>query len=248
MSTLKRSERNSIIEDYRNGVLNPNYEVIQTKTKGRYTVRKRKVPLTDEQLEQLNDITTRQADDDIDHVQSAKRIEPAMSANAGSGEALATGMSPSGAKRSKKENALFDLQNQLNTQMLYRLNELTNKVTKLKAWKKKMKTTMYEEEDDDSFAAQQQPIGSDEALANATNATNAMNISEAANAVSTNAVSVSVSPNEQDVNSHQYLEQIPQQYMDDSFATQSEMEEANGMSPTYLYGARGGIDYSKFGF
>ena len=55
MSTLKRSERNSIIEDYRNGVLNPNYEVIQTKTKGRYTVRKRKVPLTEEQLATLTD-------------------------------------------------------------------------------------------------------------------------------------------------------------------------------------------------
>ena len=61
MSTLKRSERNSIIEDYRNGVLNPNYEVIQTKTKGRYTVRKRKIPLTDEQLEQLNQV----ANDDV---------------------------------------------------------------------------------------------------------------------------------------------------------------------------------------
>ena len=57
LSTLKRSERNSIIEEYRNCVLNQNYEVIQTKTKGRYTVRKRKIPLTDEQLEQLNQVS-----------------------------------------------------------------------------------------------------------------------------------------------------------------------------------------------
>ena len=54
MSTLKRSERNCIIEDYRNGIINPNYEVIQTKTKGRYTVRKRKVPLTEEQIAALD--------------------------------------------------------------------------------------------------------------------------------------------------------------------------------------------------
>ena len=54
MSTLKRSERNCIIEDYRNGIIHPNYEVIQTKTKGRYTVRKRKVPLTEEQLATLS--------------------------------------------------------------------------------------------------------------------------------------------------------------------------------------------------
>ena len=51
---LKRSERNSIIEDFRNGIINPEYEVKATKTKGRYTVRKRKVPLTDEQMEQLD--------------------------------------------------------------------------------------------------------------------------------------------------------------------------------------------------
>ena len=48
---LKRSERNGIIEDFRNGIINPEYEVKATKTKGRYTVRKRKVPLTDEQME-----------------------------------------------------------------------------------------------------------------------------------------------------------------------------------------------------
>ena len=131
MSTLKRSERNSIIEDYRNGVLNPNYEVIQTKTKGRYTVRKRKIPLTDEQLEQLNQV----ANDDVQQSVQQSVQQPV------------NGVKP----RSKKENALFDLQNQLNTQMLYRLNELTNKVIKLKAWKKKMKHEMYEEDEQESI-------------------------------------------------------------------------------------------------
>ena len=135
MSTLKRSERNSIIEDYRNGVLNPNYEVIQTKTKGRYTVRKRKIPLTDEQLEQLNQVSN-------DDVQQSVQQQ-------------INGVKP----RSKKENALFDLQNQLNTQMLYRLNELTNKVIKLKAWKKKMKHEIYEEDEQESITTpEQEPI------------------------------------------------------------------------------------------
>ena len=177
MSTLKRSERNSIIEDYRNGVLNPNYEVIQTKTKGRYTVRKRKIPLTDEELEQLNQV----ANDDVQ--QSVQQ--------------QINGVKP----RSKKENALFDLQNQLNTQMLYRLNELTNKVIKLKAWKKKMKHEIYEEDEQETITAP-----------------------------------------EQEPDPQSYLNQIPQQYSEQE-------EEPVDMMPTQcMYGARNGIDYSKFGF
>ena len=66
MSTLKRSERNCIIEDYHNGIIHPNYEVIQTKTKGRYTVRKRKVPLTEEQLATLTGNSPTDNDDDND--------------------------------------------------------------------------------------------------------------------------------------------------------------------------------------
>ena len=186
MSTLKRSERNSIIEDYRNGVLNPNYEVIQTKTKGRYTVRKRKIPLTDEQLEQLNQVAN-------DDVQQSVQQPVKQQIN--------------GVKRSKKENALFDLQNQLNTQMLYRLNELTNKVIKLKAWKKKMKHEMYEEDEQESIIApEQEPITTPE----------------------------------QEPDPQSYLNQIPQQYIE---------EEPVDMMPTQcMYGARNGIDYSKFGF
>ena len=219
MSTLKRSERNSIIEDYRNGVLNPNYEVIQTKTKGRYTVRKRKIPLTDEQLEQLNDITIHDHNDDIDHVQQ-----------------IETTNKPNSVKRSKKENALFDLQNQLNTQMLYRLNELTNKVTKLKAWKKKVKNEIYEDEPIESIIANEmshkpiepiQPIQQDEQIQQPIQP---------------------IQQDEQDINSHQYLEQIPQQYLEDNIEQIEHSEAANIMSPNYMYGARYGIDYSKFGF
>ena len=181
MSTLKRSERNSIIEDYRNGVLNPNYEVIQTKTKGRYTVRKRKIPLTDEQLEQLNQVSN-------DDVQQSVQQSVQQQIN---------GVKP----RSKKENALFDLQNQLNTQMLYRLNELTNKVIKLKAWKKKMKHEIYEEDEQESITTP-----------------------------------------EQEPDPQSYLNQIPQQYIT------SEEEPVDMMPTQCLYGARNGIDYSKFGF
>ena len=71
-STLKRSERNCIIEDFRNGIINPNYEVIQTKTKGRYTVRKRKVPLTEEQLAALNEP---EDDDEYDDEESTPRTK-----------------------------------------------------------------------------------------------------------------------------------------------------------------------------
>ena len=43
-------------------------------------------------------------------------------------------------------SVINDLQNQLNQQMLYRLNELTNKVVKLKTWKKKVKQDLYSED------------------------------------------------------------------------------------------------------
>ena len=58
--SIKVSLRNSIIEDYRNGIINPDYEVVKTKTKGRYTVRRRKVPLTEEEINELQNNTTEQ--------------------------------------------------------------------------------------------------------------------------------------------------------------------------------------------
>ena len=51
MSTrLPASKRNAIIADFTNGVNDPDYEVIPSKTiKGKYTVRKRKAEETPEQ-------------------------------------------------------------------------------------------------------------------------------------------------------------------------------------------------------
>ena len=217
MSTLKRSERNSIIEDYRNGVLNPNYEVIQTKTKGRYTLRKRKVPLTDEQLEQLSAIDDNDDSSIVQHTQQP--IKPPV-------------------KRSKKENSLFDLQNQLNTQMLYRLNELTNKVIKLKAWKKKMKQDLSYEEDDNMPENSVSQVPESEAVS-----------------APEQPESVSQQPKQPESVSHAYLEQIPQEYIEQQYISEPlgeptylEQQQQQSYEPTYMYGARGGIDYSKFGF
>ena len=214
MSTLKRSERNSIIEDYRNGVLNPNYEVIQTKTKGRYTVRKRKVPLTDEQLEQLSAI------DDIVPPQGVGHDDSSIVQH------TQQPIKPNSVKRSKKENSLFDLQNQLNTQMLYRINELTNKVIKLKAWKKKMKQDLSYEEDDNMPENSVSQVPESEAVS-----------------APEQPESVSQQPKQPESVSHAYLEQIPQEYIEQP----TYMDEPT-YEPTYMYGARGGIDYSKFGF
>jgi hypothetical protein len=47
MSRLADSQRNSLIEDFRNGIVNPDFDIIPNKNvKGKYTVRKRKVPLS----------------------------------------------------------------------------------------------------------------------------------------------------------------------------------------------------------
>ena len=211
MSTLKRSERNSIIEDYRNGVLNPNYEVIQTKTKGRYTVRRRKVPLTEEQLEQLSN---QGANDEPEVVMpSFNQITAPINTPV---------------KRSKKENALFDLQNQFNTQMLYRLNDLTNKVIKLKAWKKKMKQEMYEDDEES-----EQP-GSPVQPMPEPGSSHTQQIDEPVQ----QPIQPMSEPSEPDPQA--YLGQIPQQYIEE--------EPVDTMPPQYMYGARSGIDYSNFGF
>ena len=164
--SLKRSERNSIIEDFRSGVLHPEYEVTVTKTPGKFMVRKRKIPLTDEQLDDLYEA---QAYKNYPSwfASSEARARSAFTKPSSSqrptgeqrySEADDDTSSPSPStfanikpKRSKKENALFDLQNQLNTQMLHRINELTNKVVKLKAWKKKVKQELYEDVPDETI-------------------------------------------------------------------------------------------------
>ena len=139
--SIKVSLRNSIIEDYRNGIINPDYEVVKTKTKGRYTVRKRKVPLTEEEINELqNNNTTEQQTRGYNSIENRDNTY----------RSLADPMPPTSLtmpKVSKKENALFDLQNQLNAQLLYRINELTDKVSKLKTFKKKVKKDFYENDD-----------------------------------------------------------------------------------------------------
>ena len=140
--SIKVSLRNSIIEDYRNGIINPDYEVVKTKTKGRYTVRKRKVPLTEEEINELQNNTPEQQTRGYNSIERIKSETAYRS--------LADPMPPTSLtmpKVSKKENALFDLQNQLNAQLLYRINELTDKVSKLKTFKKKVKKDFYENDD-----------------------------------------------------------------------------------------------------
>ena len=220
---LKRSERNSIIEDFRNGIINPEYEVKATKTKGRYTVRKRKVPLTDEQMEQLD---------------GGEEQEDQPKVRAPTKNATITQQLPP-VKRSKKENALFELQNQLNSQMLTQITELTNKVAKLKAWKKAVKKEMYEEvEDQPEMKQQVEPQVEQQ-------------------------VEQQMEPEVQPLTSSEirqmepdYMSQIPEQYIQ---LTSSELRqydepqqyvqpEQTFEEPAYFPSSRNSIDYSKFGF
>lgn len=208
MSTLKRSERNCIIEDYRNGVVNPYYEVIQTKTKGRYTVRKRKVPLTEEQCDELSQNQNDEYDDDDIEVKpkakpKVKQVQQPMTVT-----------------NLKKDNALFNLQNQLNEQMLYRLTELTNKVTKLKSWKKSIKQVLEQCDDDDVEQVTQQQDNNDVEQDN-------------------NDVEQVSQQQDNTTQQQEYLNRIPQEYVEP-------IDEQYSM-PQY-YNTRSHIDYSKFGF
>ena len=225
MSTLKRSERNCIIEDYHNGIIHPNYEVIQTKTKGRYTVRKRKVPLTEEQLATL---TGNSADNDAGNDNDAageqqpitkRSITDGNLATDGNSRQLALpGCCVAGSDRDR--HAIADLQNQLNQQMLYRLNELTNKVVKLKTWKKKIKQELYSDEQDNLEAQCQEPTQDNVSCPMPEQEQTDGNL---------------YCPDE----GHEYLNKIPQEYVQDNT-----MQEC--VQPRYFN--RSLIDYSKFGF
>ena len=215
-STLKRSERNCIIEDFRNGIINPNYEVIQTKTKGRYTVRKRKVPLTEEQLAALdNDDDIEQGDDEpMPRTKSTPRKQGTPQRNFNNNitkwnEAF------------RPNDQIFDLQNQLNEQMLYRLNELTNKVIKLKTWKKKVKQDLYVDDTNDDVHDEPSP-------------------SVEPSPVQVNEVN--------EVNDYEYLNKIPQEYIsgNDNDMTSSAPSQYEQLYNTCRRSSK--IDYSKFGF
>ena len=209
---LKRSERNSIIEDFRNGIINPEYEVKATKTKGRYTVRKRKVPLTDEQM---NELDGGEEQEDQPKVRTVAK-----------NTTITQQLPP--LKRSKKENALFELQNQLNSQMLTQITELTNKVAKLKAWKKAVKKEMYEEVED-------QP--------------EMRSMTEGLKQQVEPSVEPSVEPEVQQQMEPDYMSQIPEQYIQQYEEPQQYVQsEQTFEEPAYYPSSRNSIDYSKFGF
>ena len=210
MSTLKRSERNCIIEDYRNGIINPNYEVIQTKTKGRYTVRKRKVPLTEEQIAAL-DNGDDEYDDDVEEPvtpqrKTTRKTQPRKT------------VAP---EQYYNSSVINDLQNQLNQQMLYRLNELTNKVVKLKTWKKKIKQDLYSEDVEPIVEPSVEPV-----------------VEPQVEQMEQNYVEPQV-----EQNGYEYLSRIPQQYVEQQYG--NEVEQSAAMRP---FNTRSKIDYSKFGF
>ena len=251
MSTLKRSERNCIIEDYHNGIIHPNYEVIQTKTKGRYTVRKRKVPLTEEQLATL---TGNSADNDAGNDNDAageqqpitkRSITDGNLATDGNSRQLALpGCCIAGSDRDR--HAIADLQNQLNQQMLYRLNELTNKVVKLKTWKKKIKQELYSDEQDNLAAQCQDPTqdNSCQEQENSCQAPTQGNLR--CQEPTTEPEQGNLRCQEQTDDNlycpdegHEYLNKIPQEYVQDNT-----MQEY--VQPRYFN--RSLIDYSKFGF
>ena len=223
MSTLKRSERNCIIEDYRNGIINPNYEVIQTKTKGRYTVRKRKVPLTEEQIAALDNGDDEYDDDDDDvkersatqrKTQPRKTVAPEQYYNS---------------------SVINDLQNQLNQQMLYRLNELTNKVVKLKTWKKKVKQDLYSEDVEPSV----EPVVEPQVVEHSNEVERMNEVNErSCEQVEQNEVM-------RHYDQHEYLSRIPQEYVNDGYEVEQSRAEGDAMRP---YNKRSRIDYSKFGF
>lgn len=224
--SIKVSLRNSIIEDYRNGIINPDYEVVKTKTKGRYTVRKRKVPLTEEEINELqNNNTTEQ------QTRGYNSIERSESETAY--RSLAEPMPPTSLtmpKVSKKENALFDLQNQLNAQLLYRINELTDKVSKLKTFKKKVKKDFYENDDNNEDTEHESAMESSQRLFERSE-------SEAVEQPTTIPQS-----------GYEYMANIPND-ADKEVAEQPGQPEPqyNTYQPVKNY-KRNKIDYAKFGF
>ena len=228
--TLKRSERNSIIEDYRNGILNPDYEVIPTKTKGRYTVRKRKTPLTESQLAELEAAQDNELVDE-----EGEPVKPKAAPRK-----TATKQSPQGEIQTVREKALYtELQNQLNSQMLLQLNELTNKVSKLKAWKKKVKNEMYEEVNEPPQQPQQQPqVQQQQPEGNAVNEEGKSAVNEQPEPQ----LEQQQPQTQQEL--YEYMNKIPQQAYEPQYEQQ---EPQQYEQPTY-YSTRNSIDYSKFGF
>lgn len=225
MSTLKRSERNCIIEDFRNGIINPNYEVIQTKTKGRYTVRKRKVPLTEEQIAALDNGDDEYDDDDVEERSGAERSDATRSTPQCKTQRKTQPRKTVASEQYYNSSVINDLQNQLNQQMLYRLNELTNKVVKLKTWKKKVKQDLYSEDVEPHVEPQVEPQVESQ-------------VEQVEPQVEQNYVEPQV-----EQNGYEYLNRIPQEYVEQQYS--NEVMQHETMLP---FNKRSRIDYSKFGF
>ena len=123
--------------------------------------------------------------------------------------------------------------------MLYRLNELTNKVVKLKTWKKKIKQELYSDEQD-NLAAQYQEPTQDNSCQEPTQGN--LRCQEP----TTEPEQGNLRCQEQTDDNlycpdegHEYLNKIPQEYIQDN-----QMQEY--VQPRYFN--RSLIDYSKFGF
>jgi hypothetical protein len=104
---LKPVERIRIIEDFKSGRLNADYECVVTKVPNKFIVRPRKAKLTDVQLAKLPDLKSVPVSTLlVEELESKPMLKEA--------------------KKSEKINS-FDLQVQLNSQMLYNMQEVERK-------------------------------------------------------------------------------------------------------------------------
>jgi N-acetylmuramoyl-L-alanine amidase CwlA len=120
MSKLRVTERNSIIEDYRQGIVNPSFEVIPSKrTKGKYTVRPRTRQLSEAEITTI----------------SGKNKTPETAPS----EPVIPSKSLKHEINSKLYSNISELQNQLNAQMMMKLNDLNSKMERIKEKKRQKK-------------------------------------------------------------------------------------------------------------
>jgi hypothetical protein len=109
---LKSTDGTLIIEEFKSGRLNADYECVVTKVPNKFIVRPRTAKLTDDQLAKLPDLKPIQVSSPpLEELDSKPLLKEA--------------------KKSEKVNS-FDLQVQLNSQMLHNMQELEGKYKKLK--------------------------------------------------------------------------------------------------------------------
>lgn len=125
---LKDSERNALIENYRNGIVDPNYEVIPSKTTtGKYTIRRRKVSLPVE--EHTEEPQQEPAEEQEQHVEVAEEQDPYTN----------DAMFYPGYKLNK--NAMFrEMQMQMNRMFIEQMKMMRQQVKYAEKKREKMKT------------------------------------------------------------------------------------------------------------